>query len=53
MCATGRNEDVLKELAAEIGCEYVVGDLGKEEDPPRVVKEAVECVCVGVRRLVC
>lgn len=40
-----------KDLETKIVCECVVDDLGKEEDTPRVVKEVVECVCVGVRKL--
>jgi len=41
VCATGRNEEALKALAAETGCDYTVGDLTEAGTCERVVAEAV------------
>ena len=41
VCATGRNEAALQALAAEVGCEYAVGDLTEAGACERVVAEAV------------
>ncbi len=41
VCAVGRNEEVLKELAKEIGCTYVVGDLTEKGACEQIVKSAV------------
>lgn len=41
VCATGRNEAVLRQLSDETGCHFVVGDLTREGDPGRVVHEGV------------
>jgi NAD(P)-dependent dehydrogenase (short-subunit alcohol dehydrogenase family) len=42
VCATGRNEEALKALQAEIGCFYAVGDLTEDGVCPRIVDEAVQ-----------
>ena len=34
---TGRREDVLRDAATEMGIEYIVGDVGNEEDAVRTV----------------
>lgn len=41
VCATGRNESALRRLADETGCSFVVGDLAKDGDPERVVREGL------------
>lgn len=40
VCVTGRNEEVLKKVASEIGGVYVVGDLSEDGVCKRVVDEA-------------
>mmetsp|Transcript_17016 Transcript_17016/g.19002 ORF Transcript_17016/g.19002 Transcript_17016/m.19002 type:complete len:270 (+) Transcript_17016:30-839(+) len=44
VCATGRNQEALDALAAEIGCAVVAADLTKEGECSRVVKEAVDAL---------
>jgi len=39
---TGRREDALRSAAAEIGADWVVGDVGVEADAVRTVKSVVE-----------
>jgi len=41
VCATGRNEAALRQLSDETGCSFVVGDLTKEGEAARIVKEGV------------
>ena len=41
VCVTGRNEDALRKVAADIGGSYVVADLTEDDACRRVVEEAV------------